>query len=364
MKMARRLPLAALLLLGCIMALLILPEITTQAAREGLRLCAQVLIPSLFPFFVCARLIVTLRAARPLEQLLAPVMQKLFGTSRQSSAALVLGLIGGYPTGAQTAKNLYDARQISAAEARQLALFCNNAGPAFIFGVVGNGLFGSLRLGVLLCGVHAASAVITGILLRAQEAAQHAAPAPDCAQQNAPPPPFSEAFVECVKSSGAAVLNVCMFVTVFSVLAGLLRFLTQDLLPDFAFALLAGGLELTSGVAALGDCAAPLSLKLAAASFLLAFSGLSVCAQTASILSPDGLFPRGYLFARLLQGLLSAALTLALCAALRVDQAALQTAAPARGALLPALGLVWLICGIICLICRKVSYGNRRAYRV
>lgn len=361
MKKTRRFPLAALPLLGCVAALLFLPEITTTAARDGLLLCAQVLIPSLFPFFVCAKLIVMLRAAEPLERLLAPVMRRLFGTSRQSSAAFVLGLIGGYPTGAQTAKNLYDARRISAGEARQLALFCNNAGPAFIFGVVGNGLFGSLRLGALLGGVHALSAVITGILLRAPE---NKARACECAQQATPVPPFSEAFVACVKASGAAVLNVCMFVTLFSVLAGILRFLTQELLPDFAFALLSGCLELTGGVAALGACAAPVSLKLAAASFLLAFSGLSVCAQTASILSPDGLFPRGYLFARLLQGLLAAALTLVLAAALRVDQMALQTAAPAAGALLPALGLIWAACGIICLICRKVSYGNRRAYRV
>ena len=63
----------ALPLLTCAAALLIIPDVTTQAARDGLRLCAQVLVPSLFPFFVCAKLIVSIRAAEPLEQLLAPL---------------------------------------------------------------------------------------------------------------------------------------------------------------------------------------------------------------------------------------------------------------------------------------------------
>ena len=78
MKKTLRAGLTGLLLLFFAAALLLMPDVTTQAAREGLRLCAQVLVPSLFPFFVCAKLIVTLRAASPLERLLAPVMRRLF----------------------------------------------------------------------------------------------------------------------------------------------------------------------------------------------------------------------------------------------------------------------------------------------
>lgn len=347
--------------LGCAAALLIIPDVTTQAARDGLRLCAQVLVPSLFPFFVCAKLIVSIRAAEPLEQLLAPVMRRLFGVSGEGSAAFVLGLVGGYPTGAQVTKNLYDARRISAAEARQLVLFCNNAGPAFIFGVVGNGLFGSLKLGALLCCAHALSAVLTGILLRAPLHPQ----TPQPSQKDAPTPPFAAAFVDSVRQSGAAVLNVCMFVTLFSVLGGVLQHLTRGLLPDFVYALLCGALELTGGVAALGTCVLPVSLKLAAASFLLAFSGLSICAQTAAVLSESGLFPRGYLFARLLQGLIAAALTLLLAAVTRVDEMAVESAARLSGvSSLSLLFPIWAVCGIICLICRKMSYGKCARNRI
>ena len=132
-----------------------------------------------------------------------------------------------------------------------------------------------------------------------------------------------------------------------------------------AAALLCGALELTGGVAALGTCALPVSLKLASASFLLAFSGLSICAQTAAVLSEDRLFPRGYLFARLLQGLIAAALTMALAALLRVDTSAVQASAQPVSHMMPVLlSLIWLSCGIICLICRKVSYGKKAHHRV
>lgn len=358
MKSKWQLPLAAQSVSACLAALLLLPQVATDAARDGLRLCAQVLIPSLFPFFVCAKLIVALRVAQPLARVLSPVMRSLFGTGPSSSEALVLGLIGGYPAGAQAVKNLYDAKAITQREAQRLVLFCNNAGPAFVFGVVGTGLFASFRMGLLLFAAQALSALLTGMLLKSD---LHE-PAPASIQtESSAPVRVAPVFVSCVRESGAAVLNVCMFVTAFSVLAGVLRWLLRGQLPDTVFALVLGMLELTGGISALGACAIPVWGKLALASFLLAFSGLSVCAQTASILLPSGLFPRAYVPVRLMQGLLAAALTLALYAVFGNAAAAIPAAAFFPQAAAKTAGAIGLaVSGIICLIFRKVSYGNRR----
>lgn len=347
-------------------ALLLLPDVTRQAAREGLALCARVLVPSLFPFFVVSRLIVQTGAARPLERLFAPVMKKVFGVTPRAASAFLLGLVGGYPTGAQITKELYEAKQIEKSEARRLVCFCNNAGPAFVFGVVGSGLFGSLKTGFFLAVTHALSAVFMGILLRKtgakacnrdirlHENASDAASAP-----------FSSLFVSCVQEAGAAVLRVCMFVTLFSVVSGLVRYLTKDVLPPAVFALVSGMLELSGGVAALGSCQLPLRVSLTAASFLLAFSGLSVCAQTAAILTEDGLLPKGYLLVRLLQGLIAATLTYFASPLVALEaNVALCGAFSPIPALPEALAAIWAVCGTVCLICRKMSYSQRRAYRV
>ena len=71
-----------------------------EAARYSLRLCGEVLIPSLFPFFVLSALIQELGLPSRLGRLAAPGMGRLFGVSGPGCAALILGLMAGYPLGA------------------------------------------------------------------------------------------------------------------------------------------------------------------------------------------------------------------------------------------------------------------------
>lgn len=86
---------AGLLLVGLL--LFLFPEESVAAAREGISLCVDVLIPSLFPFFVLSSLLISTGlaglCARPLESFMRP----LFGVGGAGAAALSLGLIGGYP---------------------------------------------------------------------------------------------------------------------------------------------------------------------------------------------------------------------------------------------------------------------------
>ena len=93
MKIRDRLPLLAVLC--CFSALLLLPEVSAQAARDAMLLCAQTLIPSLFPFFVLSSLLIACGASELLSALLSPLMRPLFGLSGAGAAALALGLCGG-----------------------------------------------------------------------------------------------------------------------------------------------------------------------------------------------------------------------------------------------------------------------------
>ena len=124
----------------------------------------DVLIPSLFPFFVLSSLLISTGlaglCARPLESFMRP----LFGVGGAGAAALSLGLIGGYPVGARTVAQLVQRRECSQTEARRLSLFCNNCGPAFFIGAAGVGVFGAKEAGFLLLGANLTAAVLLGIL--------------------------------------------------------------------------------------------------------------------------------------------------------------------------------------------------------
>ncbi|MCL2081609.1 MAG: hypothetical protein FWH16_05890 [Oscillospiraceae bacterium] len=79
--------------------LLFMPRLASQAARDGITLCLNIIVPSLFPFFVLSTLVVELGLARYLGRALENVMRPLFRLNGACAAAVVLGFIGGYPVG-------------------------------------------------------------------------------------------------------------------------------------------------------------------------------------------------------------------------------------------------------------------------
>lgn len=312
------------ILLCCTLALCCWPRETGQAVREGLQLCYNVILPSLFPFFILSSLMISLGLAGYLGRLFEPVMSPLFRVPGSCAAVLALGFVGGYPVGARSALTLYEKGGCSKTECERLLAFCNNSGPAFILGVVGAGVFSDSRIGVLLCLIHALASLCVGLIFRfyggrEKDSAGRAA-LPISAQR------FSVAFTDAVKGSVTSTLNICAFVICFTVilrlcvLSGLLPTLSKWLGEVFAplgFSqawaqrLLTGLLELSSGVWSLvGE--GSLQGKAAMAAFLLGWAGISVHCQVLSFLGESGLSTRTYLAGKLLHGVFSAVLT-ALC---------------------------------------------------
>lgn len=300
------------------LALVVWPQESMDAARTGLQLCYNVIIPSLFPFFVLSSLVVDLGLAGYIGRTLEKIMRPLFNVPGSCASALVLGFIGGYPVGARTAISLYEQGMCSKTEAERLLAFCNNSGPAFILGVVGAGVFGDSRVGLLLCLVHATASVCIGALFRFYKKRDEE----ECtggrlsfrAQR------ISTAFTGSVKNSFLSTLNICAFVVFFTVV---IRMLTvSGVLPAMAGSvsrlfsplglterwgqrLLTGMLEISSGVWSLtGE--GSLSGRLSMAAFMLGWAGVSVHCQVLSFMGGSGLSVRTYLLGKMLHGGLSA----------------------------------------------------------
>lgn len=306
-----------LALLLAAMALMVWPQETIEAAREGLTLCYNVIIPSLFPFFVLSALLVNLGLASYLGRGLEKMMRPLFRVPGCCAPAFVLGFIGGYPVGAKTALALYQKGMCSRTEAERLLAFCNNSGPAFIFGVVGAGVFASSKAGLLLYLAHAAASICIGFLFRFYRGAE--------SRNNRPIPHFeaerfSVAFTEAVKNSFLSTLNICAFVVFFTIvirllfLCGLLPglaallgclFTPLGLSQIWAERLLTGILELSSGVWSLSGPGS-LAGRMSMAAFMLGWAGLSVHCQVLSFIGGSDLSVRTYIAGKFLHGGLSA----------------------------------------------------------
>ncbi len=307
-------------LLWATLALILWPEQTMGAMRDGIKLCGNVILPSLFPFFVLSSLVVELGMSRYLGRLLEPVMVPLFRVNGSCAAALAMGFVGGYPVGARTAIELYENGQCSRTEAERMLAFCNNSGPAFILGVVGAGVFGSGAAGLLLYLAHLLASLGVGVLFRFYKPGEgpQTRGRPGVQFQTSS---FPRAFTHSVTGALQSTLNICAFILFFTVflrilahagiLGGLARLLAALLAPlgmnqTWAERLLTGLVELSSGVSSLTDGA--LSGRLSMAAFMLGWAGVSVHCQVLAFLGDSGLSMRTYVLGKLLHGAVSAGL--------------------------------------------------------
>lgn len=286
-------------------ALLLNAGEAARACREALAVCGRLLIPSLFPFFVLSGFLNRLGLPGLLGTLLAPGAARLFGVSGAGASALLMGLTGGYPAGAAYIADMARSGSVSKREAERLLAFCNNSGPAFIVGAVGLGVFGSVRTGLLLYGVHALSAVLTGLVFRGR------LPCPELQPVRLESADPAFALVESVKQAVSSLLGVCGFALCFSVAlavldaGGGLSLLCGAVAarlgfePAFVRAMLTGLFELGSAAACMQGLR-PCPETLALAAFLLGWGGLSVHFQTLGVLAGSGVKGALHMTGRLL----------------------------------------------------------------
>jgi len=215
-----------------------------------------------------------------------------------AASALTLGLIGGYPTGAQTVAGLYKKKMVTKEEAEHMLLFCNNSGPAFAVAVIGGRYFQSAVVGITLYLVHVCSACLIGILFRKKSyrKASLAAETHDV--------PILTALTDSVRMAGQTTIQVCVFITFFSVLMAMLQsILPADLQTGDVFRVLMGALELVKGSSQVTQWSWPFSVCMAA--FYLGWGGMCIHCQSLSVLSDTDLTPGTYFMGKLLHGGLS-----------------------------------------------------------
>lgn len=299
-------------------AMLVFPAPCLAGAREGLTLCGDVIVPSLFPMLALSTFLIDAGFARVLGSALERPVRALFGLPGGAAAALALGLIGGYPVGASACAGLHRTGELNKDDAERLLAFCVNSSPAFVIGAVGAGLLGSPGAGCLIYAAHILSSLAIGLFMRAGHGKSAAMPggAPRSVKAAGVPQP-AEAFVGSVVSAASGIVNICAFVVFFSALSALLTGSGALAYPALVLGLnekaleapVRALLEVSNGCAAI---AAVTPYGLPAISVCLSWSGLSVMCQAGSMVRSEGLSIKRYVLCRIPHMLLSAALTLIL----------------------------------------------------
>lgn len=294
------------------------PTASSQHLGRGLTLCFETLIPTLFPFMVISEILVRADIASYASPLFGKPMISLFGVSGAGAAALLLGLICGFPVGGKTAAALYEKGDISKRDAERLMAFCNLPSAPFMIFAVGEKLFGSRALGIFLylntVLISLAVGMVFNLFVRKNSNSHYM----DTANKNdaETSTPLINIFTDSVTSAAGSVINVCAYVSFFTCAVGCLTSFFSKADPIFN-AILFSFFELTSGSAA---CSAlgvrVIGVILAAAG--AGWSGLSVFFQIFSLsrTRKGDISMKPYLAAKMLTALfcgISAAVAIVIC---------------------------------------------------
>ena len=238
-----RILLLLLLTAMCAYFLLKNPSVVSRGIKNGLLTVGGVLIPSLFPFMMLACFIENSGASAVIGRFFSPAVRVLFRLPEETSAAILMSFIGGFPVGAKMTDSLYRNGKITSLQASRMYLFCVNAGPAFTVSAVGSGLLGSVKAGVIIFCSLTLSALLIGAVSGFIFSNK-----PEKAENNKTLVFKQSVFTSFIKSASEAtssMLNICALVLIFSAVC---EGITELKLSDNSNCLLFSLLEVTNAV--------------------------------------------------------------------------------------------------------------------
>ncbi|OWZ84181.1 sporulation integral membrane protein YlbJ [Natranaerobius trueperi] len=316
------------------------PDEAFDAAVEGLTIWWDVVFPALLPFFIGAEILIGLGVVHFMGVMLEPFMRPVFNVPGAGSFVMAVGLASGFPIGSILTSKLRRNQMLSKTEAERLLCFTNTADPLYMFGAVAVGMFYNAQLGILIAVAHYLSSLSVGLLMRfykrnssdittETKTSEHIIIRAFKAMfkgKRDDQRPFGKLLGDAIRNSVNTLLLIGGFIILFSVIIRILTvigfielvttilspiFLTLGLRPELIPTLISGFFEISLGSElAAGLSNVPLTQKLMAVSAIIAWSGLSVHAQVASITSDTDINVVPFILARILHGILAAIYTI------------------------------------------------------
>ena len=330
---------------GCIL-MVAFPRLALAAADKGLSLFLNSVLPSLLPFFICANFMIALGVPAVLGRCFERFFRAVFHAPGASAFVFIISITSGYPMGAKLIGDMGRRGEISAAEGKRMLAFCTTSGPLFMLGTVGAGMLLHSGAGAVIALSHYLAALLNGLLFRVFCDRSERGNRPEAILSNrtagtgvraALPLPRTgrllEAFTSSILSAFQSLGVICGYIVLFTLAtdfldhSGVLAFLGAD----WQRGVFKGLLEMTVGAQAISESGGlSLTMKCAFCSMLISFGGISIAAQSASMLADFPVSTGYYLCTKLTHGAIAFSLAMLLGPRM-LGQAAAETGAFSEG---------------------------------
>lgn len=275
----------------CVVLFFSNPSDAVAGVRDGLFLCGNTVVPSLFPFMILSDYLVRSGVSSGLGSKLSPLTEKIFRLPGCSACAVLMSLVGGFPVGAKMISQLYDGGELTKKQSQRMMWFCVNSGPAFIIGAVGATMLSDKKSGILLFISQITASLLIGFFSR------FTVPKAALCDSGSKPKINTSVLTESVACATDSILNVCAWILLFS---GFSRFLLKlvEISPLFNVTVLL--CEVTSGCSF-----AAKNLPVFFIAPVLCWSGFAVHLQLLPYIKNIGMPITGFWLSRVLNGLVA-----------------------------------------------------------
>lgn len=259
-----------------------------EGAYKGLALAENTIIPSLLPLLIIFLLIMKTGARDVMARAFGFLSYYIFNLPMVTIPAVIMGLVGGYPTGALLTQELFLSQEIDRAQAARLLRFNFCGGCGFIITAVGTATLLNTEAGLILFLSNIIASVLIGF---AMSFTQPRIKKDFYSYRESPP--LGNAIADAVESSIKSVLSITAFVIFFGAVNNIAS------LPKFILPIV----EITNGLCS-GE-----KFSLPEISGYLAFGGLCIHMQLLPSIVKCGMKYIDFLFFRVLSALLSYCVT-------------------------------------------------------
>lgn len=259
-----------------------------EGAYKGLALAENTIIPSLLPLLIIFLLIMKTGARDVMARAFGFVSHYLFNLPMVTFPAIIMGLVGGYPTGALLTQELFLFQEIDSAQAARMLRFNFCGGCGFIITAVGTATLLNPKAGLILFVSNITVSVLMGFALSFTQPRMKKG-----FYSYRESPPLGNAIADSAEGAIKSMLSITAFVIFFSAVNHIAT------LPKFILPIV----EITNGLCG-GE-----KFSLPEISGYLAFGGLCIHMQLLPSIVKCGMKYIDFLFFRVLSALLSYCVT-------------------------------------------------------
>ena len=282
------------------LSLLITPNIITTEILEALKVFINTLFPSIFPFFLASDLLISYNFPITLNKYLKQVTKRIFHVEGASSFVIIMSMLSGFPSGAKYIRTLLDKNLINIDEANYLITFTHFANPLFVLTVT-KGIFKDIKLSYIILICMYLSNLILGFIIRPKNMQNN--------KKSLVPlkiPNFSTNLTSSIISSFKLLAIILGNTCFFYIVTGLIMKLFHH--NQLVTILINGFFDITRGITSLTNLSGFITLKSILILTFLAFGGININMQVASIISNSNIKYSNFLIGRICQCALSIAI--------------------------------------------------------